>query len=201
MKKTLVAGLAVGMMVAGASSLVEASVLNFENPQTDGTYEIADGYGGFDWNNMRVIDGPSVHPVSGYTNGVVSGSQVAYNSWAGMAITSRGSDFTFNGAYLTGAWNDGLQITVEGYDDGSLVYSNTVTASAYAPTYFAFNYQNVDELRFSSFGGVDAGFPGGGTHFAMDNFTYNAVPVPATFLLLGSGLAGLVGSRISRRKR
>lgn len=36
---------------------------------------------------------------------------------------------------------------------------------------------------------------------SFDNVNVNAVPVPATMLLFGSGLAGLVGSRIRRKKQ
>jgi hypothetical protein len=38
---------------------------------------------------------------------------------------------------------------------------------------------------FSSSGGVNAGYDGGGTHFAMDNFTYSALPEPDATIAAG----------------
>ncbi len=62
----------------------------------------------------------------------------------------------------------------------------------------------VDQLTFSSAGGTSAGFGGGGTHFAMDNFTYNEVlspvPEPETYAMLAVGL-GLMGAFARRRKQ
>ena len=48
---------------------------------------------------------------------------------------------------------------------------------------------------FTSYGGVSAGYVGVGAHFALDNLTINEpftpVPLPASVLLLGSGVLGL----------
>ncbi|MEW6220650.1 MAG: PEP-CTERM sorting domain-containing protein [Thermodesulfobacteriota bacterium] len=202
MKKILAAGLAVGMMLAGMASLANATVLDFEDPQTDTYYEIMNGYGGLNWTNMYVIDGAAMHPGTGYANGIVSGSQVAFNGWGALAVTSAtGTDFDFNGAYLTGVWMDQVPVTVEGRDNGAVVYSSTVTASFFGPTYFGFDYRSIDELRFTTALGVDVGL-GDGYQFAMDDFTFHCTPtpVPASLLLLGSGLAGLAGFRLNSRK-
>lgn len=48
---------------------------------------------------------------------------------------------------------------------------------------------------FTSYGGVSAEYVGVGAHFALDNLTINEpftpVPLPASVLLLGSGVLGL----------
>jgi len=46
---------------------------------------------------------------------------------------------------------------------------------------------------------MDAGFSGGGENFEMDNFTFDLVPEPSTFLLTGAGVLTLCALRKRRR--
>ena len=137
------------------------------------------------------------HPVSGYENGVVSGEYIAWKNDNVPGSVSRGSDlFNFNSAYFTAAWTNGLNITVAGYiggASGTLMYSETVIVDTTSPTLFQFDYVGIDTLRFESFGGTDAGLGGGGLQFAMDDFEYTVVPIPAAAWLFLSGLIGLTG--------
>jgi hypothetical protein len=152
-----------------------------------------------------ILGGPQSPPDSansGYTRGIVSGQQVALNALGAPAAIS-GSIFDFTGVYLTGAWSNGLNITISGLRNGAILYSQTVIVDTYQPTWFAFNYSDIDTLTFNSFGGVSAGYFGSNgseTHFVMDNFTFNqsVVPIPATAWFFGSGLLDLVGA--SRRR-
>ncbi|MET0856540.1 MAG: PEP-CTERM sorting domain-containing protein [Telluria sp.] len=142
---------------------------------------------------------------SGYCRGLASGDWTGYFSSAASVRATDFSRFTFNGSYLTAAWNDNMSIEVLGYRNNAVVYSQTKTISDDAATYFTFDYVNVDRVTFRSFGGVDAGTPGGGTWVAMDNLTLNqavaGVPEPGSLALLALGLAGFTFARRARRSR
>ena len=116
---------------------------------------------------------------------MVSGSYVAFNSYGNSSLILRDTDFDFEGAYLTAAWNDGLEITVDGYLDDFLEYTTTVTVDTTNPIFFTFDYTDVDKLEFTAFGGTNAGLGESGTYFSMDDFHY--VPEPTTIILLGIG--------------
>src|SRR5260221_13569032 len=90
-------------------------------------------------------------------------SNVAVNDFGAPAeIDSLGTNFNFLSAYLTGAWNNNLNIEVQGFSGTNLLYDTTVVASATSPTLFTFNYLDIDRLTFNSFGGQkNAGFPSG----------------------------------------
>jgi hypothetical protein len=180
-----------------------ADVLTFDDVSTTSSVvTIPNGYGGFDWGNFFVIK-DTFHPGSGYDKGTVSGDYTAFNGYGNQSLVRNGV-FDFNSTYLTAAWNNGLGITAEGLSGGSLLYSSTVTVDTTGPTLFTFNFVGIDELRFTSFGGTNAGLGGGGTHFVMDNFTFNEVaqnPEPSTWMLLSTGLVGLLGYGWRRKQR
>jgi len=179
----------------------QAAVLTFDDlTPTTSINVIPNGYGGLDWNLMPYVNAPIAAPLSGYNNGIVSGDYVAFSENNTLHTITSSSTFDFNGAYLTGAWRDGLNINIKGYDGVTLLYDTTVLANSDAPTWYLLDYIGVDKLEFSSFGGVDnPAYSGTGTQFAMDNFTFNStVPIPASVWLFGSGLLGLIG--VSRKK-
>jgi hypothetical protein len=115
----------------------------------------------------------------------VSAPNVAYNN-AGQPASVTGTTFNFIGADLTAAWNNGLSVTVDGYDNGVLVDEKTVVVNTTAPTFFQFDFDGITELVFSSTGGTNAGDGGIGTQFVMDDFTFTAVGDPSVTIAAGA---------------
>ncbi len=138
------------------------------------------GYGTLSWNGFYVLDAVNydLNP-SGYLAGMKSPNNVLYSSGSASISSSRYA-FILNSAYLTGAWNDNLQVTIQGYYFGKLVYSRTYTLSAVKPTLITFPGQLVTEVVFTSFGGTHhGGYPGSGEFLATDNVTATILPIPA----------------------
>ncbi len=197
-------------VMLGITDIAVASTIYFDSlprtPITDGL-PIPVDFRGFHWsdNFWYLSTDTFVVIPSGFPPGTISSPNVALNAYGESVWMSRDELFTFNGAYLTGAWNDGLYIQVRGYSGYSLLYDQTVITSATAPTYFTFNYVGIDQLYFSSFGGTPVYGTGSLYQFVMDNFTYNepvgpVVPIPATLPLLGTALVGLISLRIRLKK-
>jgi Ca2+-binding RTX toxin-like protein len=149
------------------------------------------------------------NPVAGSGYATASGSNLAFfaeatgtevNGYAGAAgspmVIKRadGADFTFHGANFS-AVVDGLKITAQGYDNGALVGSFTVTASRGTAPFVSFD----GATRFSSIDEVRLDAPG---YFGLDNFAFSAVeaapgplpdPItPTPGITLGSGTDKLV---------
>ncbi|MCX7596201.1 MAG: PEP-CTERM sorting domain-containing protein [Fischerella sp.] len=189
----------VGMVSLGKAGAV---VIGFDD-LPESRVAINNGYAGLNWHNFYYLNTSTYeYNPSGYANGTVSGSNVAYNAFANPAAVSIDSGaFDFNSAYLTGAWNDDLNILVEGFLEGELKYSRTVTVDTKAPQEFQFNFLGIDFLRFTSLNsGTPAGYQGKGYHFAMDNFNYNKTKsVPEPFTILGSLTAGSLGLALHRK--
>ena len=209
-KKLSTAAIAGTVIVLGIGAVAQATVLTFDDIAPISYYEqIPNGYGGFNWDNFDYANGsnPIVIPRGGYDNGRFSGDYVAFNARGNPALVSN-SVFDFNSAYLTAAWNDGLSVTVKGLKSGATLYSKTVVVDTTQPTLVNFDYFGVDELKFTSFGGVEPDYLiktlGGGTQFALDNFTFNekatSVPEP-TFLPALLSIATLSAGSVLRRKQ
>ena len=146
------------------STLANAVVIGFDDINGD----VPDGYQGLQWDNMYVLAGND-NAGTGYQSGMVSSPNVAYNGSADPAAASDGQ-FSLCSAWFTAAWNTGLEVTVEGWLDGSQEYTRTVVVDNTGATQFFYDFIGIDELRFTSAGGVDAGDDGGsGEHFALDD--------------------------------
>lgn len=174
-----------------------AAVITFDDliRNTGTASNISNGYQGLGWNNFAAFNAilsTNIVGVTGGYYGMVSPSNDAFDGLGQPAeIDSQGTNFDFTSAYFTGAWHSNLTIEVQGFRAGSLLYDQTVTASATNPTLFVFDYLNIDRLYLNSYGGGVAFGHDGGPGFVMDNMTFDFVPEPSSFLLTTAGVLGL----------
>lgn len=81
-----------------------------------------------DIGNMWISDGQNYDPNSGYyASGIVSPRNVLFN-WLGDPATMScpNGSFDVRSMYMTPAWYDNIHVTVDGYDQGTLVASVTL---------------------------------------------------------------------------
>jgi hypothetical protein len=157
---------------------------------------ISNGYAGLNWNNFGVLN-ISKTVAGGYINGIISTPNIAFNDNGFPASFSSPTPFTLNSAYLTAAWNNGLNVEVQGFLNGKLAYDNTYIVNTTGPILENFNYAGVTSVTFTSSGGTPAGYLGSGEHFAMDNMTITPTPEPQTWALfvIGFLFVGWVGRK------
>ena len=157
---------------------------------------VPNGYGEIQWSSFNFVNGLNnpLNP-SGYQNAVVSANNVAFNAYGGPAQISSQNLFDLNSGYFTAAWSDGLQMEVQGFAGGHLLYENTYTLDTTAPLFIEFGFLNVDQVNFSSYGGVGHYQYVGGDQFVMDDIVVT-VPEPRrlAFLILVA-LLGLLRGR------
>jgi hypothetical protein len=149
---------------------------------------IPDGYGGFNWSPDFLGITKYRYPGSGYEYGCI-GKVCAYTGWADDVWFAgpNGDDFNFIGAFITAAWDETEDVIVNGYQNGALVRTTTITTNNDELNFFSFNWLYVDKVEFQP----------QGQHLAIDNISHchGVVPIPAAVWLLGAGLMGLVGLR------
>ena len=146
--------------VALSSLTAKADTLTFDDLAPGDDYAIIrNGYGGLQWYTFDVING--LLSSGGYSNGVVSSSNVAFNVSGYPASFSRtNSLFDFNSAYLTSSFAQDCRVRVEGFSGPKLAYDNTYALYLAAPLLIHFNYTNVNRVVF---------LPVVNGNFAMDN--------------------------------
>lgn len=154
--------------------------LTFDDLPVTTDSAVPDGYGALQWSaNFHYFDGTHYagNP-SGYAAGAMSRDSIGYNAFGAPVSVISAVPFNFDSAYITGAWNDGLQVNAKGYYHGALIYNQTYTVNATIPMLINFNFANVTEVDFTSSGGtVHPGYGGSGTHFVIDNIT-TSFPTP-----------------------
>jgi hypothetical protein len=130
--------------------------------------------GDFDWSDNWYVKHKYGSSGTGYEKGNVSPYHSGFNGSAEPVSVTSDEEFTLDSVYLTAAWNKGLNITIEGLNDGKQKFLETVTVNNDKPNKFDFNTPYIDEIKFKSFGGNDAdpGDGGAGAHFVIDNLYY-----------------------------
>jgi hypothetical protein len=183
-------------VMLGSSLPVAADVCTFDD-LAGNIGAVPTDYGNLTWStNWNYLNVETYSTESGYQRSAVSAPRVAYNRFAADVTVSDDNPFVFNGAYLTGVWNDGLNIDITGSQAGTILHEITVVVSSTEATWVGLDWTDVDQVTFHSYGGTPYWGTGGGTNFAMDNFTFNeplaVVPLPGTALLgvLGLSAAG-----------
>ena len=176
------------LLCASTGAYGQNDVLTFDDLTTTNDVQILNGshyyytevptnYGGLTWNNFGVTAG-IIDTNSGYQAAVISSNNVVFNRDGFPASISNATPFNLVSAYFTAAWNDNLQLEVQGFAAGTLRYDQTFTLSAVAHSLLTFNYTGVDKVYFLAYGGTPhSGYSysdppyTGGTWFAMDNLT------------------------------
>lgn len=161
MKTTLSRVLITTVCLAMASSAT-AQVLDFEDlyPGYETYTAIPSNYQGLSWNPYSWYITKYAIPGTGYEYGTI-GRVSLFTAYAYDISVSYGS-FDFYGAYITAAWDTTEDVVVQGWQAGTLVYSETITTGNDQAYWFDFNFTDIDTLWFIPLG----------NHIVIDEITF-----------------------------
>jgi hypothetical protein len=199
MKKKLLVGLALGVLVVGMAGVADATVLTFD-----------------DSSNLGVTLGGSMQYQDDSTGG-----HLFMNSWGNtdyifFATGTYVNDFQMNYQPWEGAGNNpsndsGWPVDIRAYNStNDLLWSQMVDLTSTAWDWNSWitvtvNTANVSSLSFGPTGGgatenyLPYGYWPSLNDLRIDETGSAPVPEPATMLLMGTGIAGLIAAR--RKKK
>lgn len=197
---------ALTLMIAMGAPAQANTTITFDEFGAGADTQVSNGYQGFNWNNFFAVNPANDSWLlnSGYGAGVVSSTNVAYNGWGTPAnFSSVSGVFTLGSLFVTAAWYDGLNVTLNGLHNGVTLFTTTFTPSATTPSYKVLNWSGIDTVALSTSGGTQhSGYSGSGGHVAIDNITIGTVATPGP--IAGAGLPvlfGGIGFAAWRRRR
>jgi hypothetical protein len=137
---------------AGGTGAVEQPgdevVIDFDDVTSRDIKEMPNGVGGLMWWNMIAYGAGQ----PAYTNNLVSGEFVGYNSSGHPARIWSPEPFSFVGGHFGVAWHraHGETLRLRGYRRGELVYEDAITLSYIGPVWFQADYADIDRLDLAT---------------------------------------------------
>jgi hypothetical protein len=152
------------MLLTAVGSTASVDVLDFEDldPGSETLGQIPTGYQGFSWSSRCKWITKYRQSKTGYEYGTI-GRVSLFTSYAKDVSLSDGV-FDFSGAYITSYDLMTEQVVVEGWRDGSLVYTETITTNNDQAYWFDFSFTNIDTLWFRPLG----------RHIVIDDITFGS---------------------------
>jgi len=201
----LVAVLVTGLVITAAPG-VWAITLDFEDlyPGRPLSGYLANGYAGLSWSqspHATWMTSDFVHQYGVYNSGLDNGitghvgllSLSTVRGGAPLLWFSSTAPIDFFSADITAYARVGLDVTVEGWLGGTLLYSQTVITDSNQLHSFEFNFNHIDTVMFKPgvAGSPDPDFPNWTRRqIVVDNINYIYNPEPSSIMLLGAGLLG-----------
>lgn len=190
-----------------------AAVINFDDLADVADAPMPSPYQGFSWTDVQYFTndlfGPPFGP-DGFDNGIVSQKNAAYSGGADtatglnqvVAVISSPSTFNFVSAYLGAVYYDTMNLTVQGFQGSTLLFSQVVVLDNNLTTgsanKFTFNFTNIDTIKM--FGSLADPNCTNCSQFTMDDIEFTPVPEPSTLSLVALGAAAALRRR-SRNRR
>ena len=191
-----IAGAVAGTSIARAQEAATQTITFDDMDATGGGMDyvpIPENYSGFNWYNFDCANAPGLTQQlgpNGFINGMVTSPNVAFSAFdlPAQLYMSSGGTFDLTSAYMTAVWDDGLQVKVDGYLNGTVVDTASFTLNTSGPTLETFDFTNVDTVEISTSGGTpNPAFSHTGKNFAMDNLTVTSSVSSMVWALPGSG--------------
>lgn len=210
------------LLIAGlapAAAPAAAQVIGFDDATAGHFAWLPNGYQGFNWSNAFAIDPTgyflSTANAGGFNTVLSSGRLVLGNGAARPLEFWSDTAFSLRGGWFSAAWRNGLTLVARGYLNGAEIFTRAFTLDWASPRWVDLDFVNVDRVRFESSGGSWDTYVGRNASFAADDLTFGVsgpsalrtmppetvAPEPVAMALVASGLAGLGGASVFRRRR